>query len=74
MIRKDWYTFLSYDEKKILAKEFLKGPEKDTPVVSKLFANKFHATPCPMGYYGPEFGGPPLPSIYERLKEENFLK
>ena len=38
------------------------------------FSQKFHAGPCPMGYYGEGHGGDPLPSIAERLalRREGF--
>ena len=36
-------------------------------VVEKMFNDRFHAKPCPMGYYGPDHGGPPLPSVAERI-------
>ena len=36
-------------------------------VAAKLFRDKFHAEPCPLGKYGPGFGGPALPSVAQRL-------
>lgn len=36
-------------------------------VQSVRFYQKFHAGPCPRDYWGDEHGGPPLPTVYERL-------
>lgn len=38
-------------------------------VQAKRFADKFHADICPLGYYGPDHGGPPIPSVAERIGE-----
>lgn len=36
-------------------------------VQAKRFADRFHGAPCPRGCYGEQYGGPPLPSIAERI-------
>jgi hypothetical protein len=41
---------------------------------AKRFADHFHDTPCPMGHWDPKTGGPPLPSVYDRLVSEGFLR
>jgi hypothetical protein len=36
-------------------------------IQAKLFSDKFHAKPCPRDYHGNGHGGPPLPTVFERL-------
>jgi hypothetical protein len=36
-------------------------------VQEKRFTDRFHASACPRGHYGVNNGGPPLPSVAERL-------
>jgi hypothetical protein len=38
-------------------------------VQAKRFHDRFHAGPCPMGYYSDDHGGPALPSVAERLSQ-----
>jgi hypothetical protein len=36
-------------------------------VQAKRFFDRFHAGPCPMGFYDDDHGGPALPPVSERL-------
>lgn len=42
-------------------------------ISAKMFRDKFHAAPCPMGYYGKDHGGDPLPSVAERLAQKGGI-
>ena len=36
-------------------------------VQAKRFSDRFHAAPCPKGYYDDDNGGPAMPTVAERL-------